>query len=517
MVSPRNNIPDGAESGPEADRLCREALGGLKHGVIIYNKQFVVLEINSRARELLEISTSDFTPGESFEKIVRINAQRGGYGDTGSVEERVALRMARVVTFEPFHEDQFLFNGRHCEVYGQPLASGGFVITYTDITDRVHAQMAKNQFLAKISHDIRTPINGLLGMAELMEKSNLNEAQHKMISTIVRSSRVLAHLVDDILDLTRLESGKLTLDDEFFNIRTVLDDVVSTLQVIATTKNIHLELDLENDFPSTIFGDPMRIAQCAINLIGNAIKFSGDESKAATRVSIQVARKDAERFFISIQDSGIGIDEDKLESLFDPFVQGDYPTGKHPEGSGLGLAIVKDLANLMGGEVTVESSLGVGSTFTLHLPLVDIEDEPEVPSDSQGESSLMDTVPKRGTILVVEDNEDNREVMELQLAAIGHDAEVAVNGEDGLQKWRTGNYALILSDCNMPVMNGIEMTRRIREEEARESRPHTPIVAITGNAISSELQLCLDSGMDDYLTKPLTLDSLREKIDSVLD
>lgn len=517
MVTPPDNNSDGADSSTEVDRLCREAFGGLQHGVIIYNKHFRVLEFNSRARELLEIPESEFSLGESFEKIALINAQRGGYSGAGSIEQRVAWRMARVKTFEPFHEDQLLFNGRHCEVYGQPLPSGGYVLTYTDITERVHAELAKNQFLAKMSHDIRTPINGLMGMAELLQMSDLNEAQHRMISTIVRSSRVLAHLVDDILDLTRLESGKLALDDEFFDLRTVLDDVVSTLQVIATPKNIHLELDLETDFPNTIFGDPMRVAQCAINLIGNAIKFSGGDAECASRIAIRVQRKNDAQFSISIKDDGIGIQEEKLALLFDPFVQGDYAGGKHPEGSGLGLAIVKDLVSLMGGEISVESTPGAGSTFTLQLPLVDMDQRSDELADNSDRNLVDTAVPARRTILVVEDNEDNREVMQMQLAAIGHDVEVAANGEEGLNKWRNGNYALILSDCNMPVMNGIDMTRNIRAEEASDSRPHTPIVAITGNAISSELQLCLDSGMDDYLTKPLTLDSLREKIDSVLD
>lgn len=512
-----NNIEVEFDKGTEAARLFREAFGGFKHGVIIYNSLFTVLEINTRCRELLEIPESQFAIGESFEKIVRLNAEKGGYGGIGSVTDRVTKRMDRARTFEPFHEDQLLFNGRYCEVYGQPIPGVGFVLTYTDITQRVHAEQAKNQFLAKISHDIRTPINSLMGMAELLEQSALSEAQHKMVSTMVRSSRVLARLVDDILDLTRLESGKLKLNEQYFDLRAVLDDVVSTLQITAAPKNCHIVLNIESCFPDTIFGDPMRITQCAINLIGNAIKFSDASAESTARIVVSVATVDDSQYLITVEDDGPGIAEDRLLCIFDPFVQGDRPDGNHTEGSGLGLAIVSELVNLMGGEVTVQSAPGRGSTFTLHLPFVQMKNGAAETASTAKVKSESTGIQGSQIILVVEDNADNREVLKMQLHAIGHEAEVATNGEDGLRKWREGDYALILSDYNMPIMNGIEMTKKIRSEEKAASRPHTPVIAITGNAINSELQHCLKAGMDDYLTKPLTLASLRDKIGNFLN
>lgn len=514
---PAENSEAAIKESSDAARLFQEAFGGIQHGVLIYNSQLKVLEFNKRSRELLEIPESAFTLGEDFEKIVRLNAERGGYGGVGSVDERVAKRMARARTFEPFHEDQLFFNGRYCEVYGQPIPGGGFVLTYTDITARVHAEQAKNQFLAKISHDIRTPINGLMGMAELLEQSELSDPQRKMVSTMVRSSHVLGRLVDDILDLTRLESGKLTLNDQHFDLRAVLDDVVSTLQIIAAPKNSHIALDIESGFPATVFGDPMRIAQCAINLVGNAIKFSNASPESMARIAITVATHNDTHYLLSVKDTGIGIAEDRLHSLFDPFVQGERLDGKHTEGSGLGLAIVSELVNLMGGEVTVKSAPGKGSTFTLHLPLVVMRSDTAEPPGEMRAVSEPASEPGSHRILVVEDNVDNREVLKMQLNAIGHTADVAVDGEDGLLKWRDGNYALILTDYNMPVMNGVEMTKLIRSEEEGKSPPSIPIIAITGNAIDSELQHCLDAGMNDYLTKPLTLASLKDKIASFLD
>ncbi len=501
----------------EVARLFHAAFDHLQHGVIIYDSELTILEINDRVRELLEISEDEAKVGDSFEKVIRLNASRGGYGGTGSAELRIEWRLKRARSFEPFHEDQQLFNGRHCEVYGQPVPGGGYVLTYTDISDRVHAEEAKRQFLAKMSHDIRTPLNGVVGMAELLEMSELAEPQERMVNTIMRSSKVLLRLIDDILDLAKIESGKLQLENETFTLSEVLTDIVSTLQVIATKNNVFLRLEIDPDVPDRLYGDSVRLAQCVINLVGNAIKYSTQTDNGTTKpVDIKVFLAGPDQYCIRVRDDGIGISESQLENMFQPFVQGTLIAAHHVDGSGLGLSIVAELTQLMGGEVSVESAPGKGSSFTLTLPLVVMttdDNESAVNESEPDEKKASSPTPK---ILVVEDNYENQEALRLQLDVLGCEVDVAENGEHGLQCWRENQYDMILSDWNMPVLNGLEMVKTLRKEESQEPGKRIPVVGITGNAIPGEVDRCLDAGMDDYLTKPLTLADLRGKLEQHL-
>ncbi len=492
--------------------LFQEAIRYLQHGAILFNSDLIILAINDRVRELLELPEEEFKVGDHFEKVVRINAERGGYGTVGTVEERFKWRMERARSFEPFHEDQLLFNGKHVEVYGQPIGDKGYVLTYTDITERVAAEEAKNRFLANMSHDLRTPINGVLSMTELLELSQLEASQQRMVTTIMRSSRILLRLIDDILDLAKVQSGQLEVLEEPFKIKEVMEDVVTTLQVIATKRNSKIELKVGAAMPGMIVGDPVRIAQCVMNLLGNAIKYSiADERNPTKTVSISIDKADDDHFAIAVADEGIGIDEDQLENMFQPFVQGSQTQLRAGEGTGLGLSIVSELVNLMNGTIKVDSKAGVGSTFTVVLPLVESLDEAS--SDVSSVESLgTDSTLQGARVLVVEDNEDNREALKLQLDVLGCRVKVAINGEHGLELWRSGEYDLILSDWNMPVLDGLEMTKIIREEELQSSSDQIPVIGITGAALPSETERCLESGMNDFLTKPITIADLKCKL-----
>lgn len=488
-------------------------MGHLQHGVILYDSNLIILAINERVRDLLELSEADCKVGDHFENVVRINAERGGYGARGSIEERFKWRMKRAKSFEPFHEDQLLFNGKHVEVYGEPVNDKGFVLTYTDITDRVQAEEAKNRFLAKMSHDLRTPISGVLSMAELLEFSQLEPSQQRMVTTIMRSSRVLIRLIDDILDLTKVQSGQLDLIEESFNISEVMEDVVTTLQVLATKRNAHIQMTIDPDMPQRICGDPVRIAQCVMNLLGNAIKYAVvEENKPVNKVQIKVSKNKGDKFSITITDQGIGIDTEQMDKLFQPFVQGQQSSIIQGEGTGLGLSIVAELVELMQGRIEVSSAPGEGSVFTIVLPLkIDADNvtESTVPTSREMTKEKL----QGAKVLVVEDNPDNREALKMQLDVLGCRVKAAINGEHGLQMWRDGEYDLILSDWNMPVLDGLEMVRIIRKEEEQSSSQQIPVIGITGNAMPWETERCLESGMNDFLTKPIRIADLKGKLE----
>ena len=508
-------------SSGDNNHLFQAAIGHLQHGVILYDSDLNILAINDRVRELLELDESEFTVGDNFEKVVRINAERGGYGNTGTVEERFKWRMERARSFEPFHEDQLLFNGRHVEVYGQPVNNNGYVLTYTDITDRIHAEEAKNRFLAKMSHDLRTPINGVLSMTELLEFSQLGTSQQRMVTTIMRSSRVLLRLIDDILDLSKIKSGELDLHEEAFNLNDVMGDVVTTLQVIATKHNAHIELQISPEIPEVLRGDPVRIAQCVMNLLGNAIKYSTLDQRQGTinQIKITVGRSEEGRYAIEVSDEGVGIEETQIEKMFQPFVQGQQTQYAQGEGTGLGLSIVAELVGLMKGEIRVASKPGQGSIFTIVLPLVAANALTQQPSQAvEPDPAIASEDKLHGKkVLVVEDNPDNREALKMQLDVLGCRVKVAINGEHGLQLWRDGDYDLILSDWNMPVLDGLEMVKIIREEERKTESQQIPVIGITGNAMPWETERCLESGMNDYLTKPIRIADLKGKLEQFVN
>ena len=359
------------------------------------------------------------------------------------------------------------------------------------------ANVAKSQFLAVISHEIRTPMNGILGTTELLLDTELSQGQRQYVKTAYRSARSLLTLFDDLLDLSRIEAGKLTLHTTTFDLRTVVSEAVDLMSATARDKPVTLIRRVPDQVPQWLEGDPVRLRQLLVNLLHNAVKFT-ERGRVEMNVVVLSEAADALWLRFEVVDTGIGIPSDKIDSVFDAFTQGDASSTRRHGGSGLGLAIVKDLAELMGGEVGVESRLGQGSTFWLDLQLRKVE------------AAQMPQEPAKGAagaaaahVLLAEDDRVNQMVIEAMLTHLGCTVDVVNDGHAARDAAAQRRYDLIIMDCHMPVMDGYEATRRIRDRE-RERGVHTPIIALTADALAANRMRCLESGMDDYMTKPIS-------------
>jgi PAS domain S-box-containing protein len=381
------------------------------------------------------------------------------------------------------------------------------------------ANLAKSEFLANMSHEIRTPMNGVIGMVDILQLTALLPAQQRMVATIANSSQTLLHILNDILDYSKIEAGKLEVEHIATSLKEVAESVQHLMQAVASAKGLTVSLSITPDLPNTIYCDPTRLRQVLLNLLGNAIKFTPGDAAHAGRASLlleQGTLADGQpAVLLRVRDNGIGMDPEAIAKLFTPFCQADGSTARQFGGTGLGLSISHRLVTLMGGQITVQSRPGEGSEFTVALPLHEVNMTAVATGIKQPDRRLKLLVHAPGMeeaaasgqlILVAEDNETNRDVLGEQLRLLGYCADMAEDGRVALEKWRSGRYALLLTDCHMPHMDGFALTKAIREGETPGT--HLPIIAITANAMQGEAQRCLQAGMDDYLSKPMRLQEL---------
>ena len=390
---------------------------------------------------------------------------------------------------------------------------------------RAHeASHAKSAFLATMSHEIRTPLNGVIGMVEVLSHTGLDAEQRRAVNVIQASAQSLLQIIGDILDFSKIEAGRLELRPSPVRIARVVEEVASHFSGSASSKGLTLVCSIDERVSPAYRVDALRLRQVLSNFLSNAIKFT---ASGGIRISLhwrgRVPGNAADGcvrdlLCFEVADTGIGVGPEAQARLFRPFEQAERDTTRHYGGTGLGLAISRRLARMMGGEVTMESAPGLGTTMRLELPLVRAALS-EVPPE-QGAGNAPDTFAprrapaleqaerERSLVLLVDDHPTNRLVIARQLALAGFASEAAEDGEQGLERWRSGRYALLLSDVHMPGLDGYALARQIRHEEAERDLPRTPIVALTASALKGEAERCLAAGMDDYLAKPVSISAL---------
>ena len=499
--------------------------------LISHDPQCRVITGNHAAYELLRMqygtNTSKSNPGTQTDHFRIFHA-----GKELSIEE---LPLQRAVTtgipVSNFEEEIVFNNGDQVSVYGNavPLKDQngnitGVVAAFVDIGQRVRAEeearqakqaaeaanRAKSAFLANMSHEIRTPLNGIIGTAQLIEFTRLTSEQKEYLADIKSSSCTLLSLLNDVLDLSKIEAGKITLESIDFRLRSSIVGVVNSLKSLAQSKGLPIEVHIPDSVPDYLKGDQTRFKQVLLNLLGNAVKFT-EAGNVVLTVAIKEQHEDQLQLEIDVKDTGIGISSRMLETIFEPFTQVEATLSKKYDGTGLGLAICKRLITMMGGQLWAESTEGVGSTFHMTTPFTIRESQGEDAADITALRTVSEWDGRLLRILLADDHEINLKFTSKLLEKFGHTVIQVHDGQEALQAWEQHDFDIILMDVSMPVLSGIEAAGVIREKE-RTTNLHVPIVALTGHATLQIKEQVASQGFDGCLIKPIPLEVLLQEL-----
>jgi signal transduction histidine kinase/CheY-like chemotaxis protein len=375
---------------------------------------------------------------------------------------------------------------------------------FSSMVNRLNkATRAKSEFLANMSHEIRTPMNGIIGMLHLALNSKLDDTQRNYLNKMNASANALLVIINDILDISKIEAGKMKIEKSNFDLKETVNNVISLIETKASQKNIKLNVYYDDELGRGFYGDSLRLSQILTNLLGNAVKFTD-----GGQISLEVKKQQNQKVYFEVRDTGIGISVEQMDKLFKPFTQADSGTTKKYGGTGLGLAISKQLVEIMNGKIWVQSEKGEGSCFMFEIELEKLGEDDQYSNHSNDQDqrgNLFEQIKTRkgNIILLAEDNEVNQEIIETIFENSGIKIDIAQNGQEALEKYRNNSYGMILMDLQMPVLDGFEATRQIRKTDK-----DMPIVALTANAMKEDIEKTKEAGMNKHLNKPIEVEQL---------